>query len=60
MQILVADRHDLCSPMPFHSAKNAKIAIGFLPKVPKLAMVRLVPLALLAVAPPLDKCKDSK
>ena len=56
MQILVAARHDLCSPMPFHSAKNAKnaksakSAMRFVPKVPKLAMALL---ALLAVAPPL-------
>ena len=50
---LVAARHDLCSPMPFHSAKNAKnakSAMRFVPKVPKLAMALL---ALLAVAPPL-------
>jgi hypothetical protein len=51
MQILVAARHDLCSPMPFHSAKNAKSAMRFVPKVPKLAMALL---ALLAVAPPLE------
>ena len=46
MQIFVTVRHDLCSPMPFHSAKNA---ILFLPK---LAM------ALLAlVVPPLSRAR---
>jgi hypothetical protein len=54
MQILVAARHDLCSPMPFNSAKNAKSAMRFLPKVPKLPMALL---ALLAVAPPLARVK---
>ena len=56
MQILVAVRRDLCSPMPFHSAKSVKSSkstIAFCQEYQKYHRLNFENLVLLVVAHPL-------
>ena len=60
MQILVAVRRDLCSPMPFHSAKSvksSKSSIAFCQEYQKYHRLNFDILVLLVVAHPLERIR---